>query len=548
MSRKTLRPRLGVESLERRDTPTTWVVGDLNFDWSFEAYPSITNTNGSVKIQGTGSDDIIRVENWQPVLSQDSMAFSFNSNVGDNAIFGDQIMITVTDAQGNVRTDMNGNPLRHYYQPSSVNIIEANALGGNDRTLNTTNKVMVHAGGEGNDTLSGGSNMDILNGGNGDDSLTGGDGNDQLYGMAGQDRLYGNNGNDLMQSGEQNDSLYGGYGNDKMDGEGGEDFFMGGPNNDTMSGGDGWDTMLGEAGNDVMHGDAGNDLISGGSENDDLFGDAGNDDLQGFSGNDGLFGGSGHEYLTGGGGYDRFLKWEATGNKTTIVDQKSYDSVTVFKNTTSTTVFTVQGHKLRYAPAAWSEAEIAQVDSGLSFMHHEVGNVKLLKRSNGSNMAMLRFGGYIAYNEVDGNNDANDLKANELGVSFAGFNTNDGRVFFNGLTFDGSTYDVASTVIHELAHNWDNENSKFTQWKALSGWVNKSTPGTNQTLSKDKKWVYTTGTEFARDYGKTNPYEDFSTTFEAYYALKMGKLSYDELVRQTAKLNFIGLFITQMGQ
>jgi hypothetical protein len=296
-----------------------------------------------------------------------------------------------------------------------------------------------------------------------------------------------------------------------------------------------------------MHGNAGNDILSAGDGNDNLYGEAGNDDLEGFAGNDGLFGGSGLDYLNGGGGNDRFLKWVAAGNQTTVADLKSNDSLTQFKDTTSTTTFNVQGHALRYSPASWSEGEIELADGGLAFMHGETGNVKLLKRSNGGNMTFLRFGGYIAYNETDGHNDASDQKANALGVTFAGFNTGDGRVFFNAGTFNGSAHDVASTVVHELAHNWDTENGKFDEWKSLSGWIKKTTAGAGQTLSKDGQWVYNTNAPFARDYGKTNPYEDFTTSFEAYFDLQTGQLSYSELVRQQAKLGFIGLFITRMS-
>jgi hypothetical protein len=37
-------------------------------------------------------------------------------------------------------------------------------------------------------------------------------------------------------------------------------------------------------------------------------------------------------------------------------------------------------------------------------------------------------------------------------------------------------------------------------------------------MSLDGAWAYEAGTEFAREYGKTNPYEDFATVFEKYFA------------------------------
>jgi len=170
-------------------------------------------------------------------------------------------------------------------------------------------------------------------------------------------------------------------------------------------------------------------------------------------------------------------------------------------------------------------------------------------------MTVLRFGDYIPYNETDGHNDANDHKANTDGPGFAGFNTGDGRIFFNDGTFTGPTA-VARTTVHEFAHNWDTENGHFSEWKALSGWQPRYLHvgfvtidlATQFPLSKDGKWVYSPAAEFAREYGKTNPYEDFTTTFETYYNLKMGLLSYTDLVRLTPKLNFIGLFVTRMSQ
>jgi len=536
MSRTALRPRLGVETLEQRAIPAIFSV---------MSYGSISFANGSVVAQGTEYDDVIRVHKYEPVLSQSN---AFAGNWDDVTAFGDQIIVTITDAQGNVRSDWSGNPLLQSFNYNSVNLIEANCLGGNDRTSNATGKTMVHAGGEGNDSMFGGWDMDILNGGNGNDSLVGGDGNDQLYGMAGNDRMVGDGGNDYMQGGDQRDSMSGGGGHDTMFGEGDMDEMLGGYGDDTLSGGDDLDIILGEAGRDLLNGDGGNDIMSGGSENDLMYGDAGNDQLEGNGGNDGLFGGAGKEHLFGGSGIDSFLKWEGAGNTTTVHDRKSNESLTVFKNTTSVQTFNHQGVTLRYNPAVWGEDEIEQVDVGMDFLHQETGNTRLLRRSNGTNQAMLRFGDYIPYNDTDGKNDVKDAFANQEGPRFAGFNKGDGRIYLNHLTFDDAPVSViASIVVHEFAHNWDTENGKYAEWKGLSGWVAGSNPGLGQSLSSDGKWVYNSDDPFARDYGKTNPLEDFATSFEAYFALKSGTLSYFDLVRLTPKLNFIGLFITRMS-
>jgi hypothetical protein len=368
--------------------------------------------------------------------------------------------------------------------------------------------------------------------------MNGGAGDDRMSGEAGYDQMFGEDGFDIMNGGDANDT---------MNGQAGPDWILGGAGDDDLTGGDGNDLLYGEAGNDRLHADAGNDFLSGGLGSDDLYGGAGNDDVEGGSGNDGLFGGAGTDTLGGGTGIDRFLKWVAAGNTTTLADAQSNESVTTFKDTTTVQTFNPLGQTLRYQPAAWTEAEIEQVDGGLDFLHGQTGNTRLLRRSNGGNMTVLRFGDYIPYNETDGTNDANDHKANTDGPGFAGFNTGDGRIFFNDGTFAGPTA-VARTTVHEFAHNWDTENGKFGEWKALSGWVQTSTPNADQTLSRDGHWVYTSTAEFARDYGRTNPYEDFTTTFEAYFDLQTGRLSYTELLRLAPKLNFIGLFVTRMSQ
>ena len=544
MKRNTLRARLAIDTLERRDVPAflgpTIDWDDLVFEQVGYDYGSITLANGIVKVEGTDANDVIKVQKYEPVLSQ-----FFSSGGDSNSIFN-SIQITISDEQGNLKHDAQGNSLSRFYSPSAFSLIEVNAWGGNDRTVNLTDKTMVHSGGNGNDTMQGGSGMDILNGGYGDDFLYGGDGGDQLYGGPGKNFMRGEGGNDYMLGGDEKDSMGGGSGDDRMFGEGGMDEMMGGDGNDSMFGGADFDIVIGEANDDTIHGDDGNDILSGGTGNDKLYGDAGNDDLQGFAGNDGLFGGAGKNTLNGGTGIDRFLRWAVTGNSTKIEDKKSNESITTFKNTTTVQTLSFRGTTLRYEAASFVEDEIEQIDGGLAFMHLESGNTRLLRRSNGGNMTMLRYGSYIPYNATDGVNDVKDQLANDNGPRFVGFNKNDGRIYYNQGTF-GSDKDVASTVIHELAHNWDNENANYTQWKALSGWVSGSNPNANQTLSQDESWVYNSTAEFARSYGRTNPREDFATTFEAYYALKSGDLSYSELVRQTAKLNFIGLFITSIS-
>src|SRR5262245_7804366 len=329
MTRTTPRARLGVETLERRDTPSVFDLianlGDLQFqEATFQEYGSITFANGTVTATGTNADDVIRVSTYTPIFTARLIGGL------DEVVLREQLVVTITDTAGNVRADADGVPLTRSFNPSSVNFVQANALGGNDRTVNATDKLVVHLGGEGNDTLLGGAGRDILNGGNGNDSILGGAGDDVLSGMAGNDRLSGEAGADLVQGGDGFDILNGGTGNDTC---------LGAAGDDGLSGLDGDDIILGEDGNDRLHGNFGNDFLSGGSGRDDLYGGAGNDDLEGGSGNDGLFGGAGRDTLLGGSGIDRFLKWVGAGNTTTIADAPSYEPIRTFKDTTTVQTF-----------------------------------------------------------------------------------------------------------------------------------------------------------------------------------------------------------------
>jgi Ca2+-binding RTX toxin-like protein len=546
MTRTTPRTRLGLETLDRRDLPSVFDVaahlGDLLAPGpTIQQYGSITLAGGTVTATGTYGDDVITVSTWTPVFTARLVGG------GDIGAIGDQVVVAITDAYGNVRTDADGAPLRRSFDASEVYTVLADGLGGNDRITNGTDRWSNLAGGDGNDTLIGGSSHDILRGDSGNDSLLGGAGNDLINGGAGDDRMSGEAGYDQMFGEDGFDIMNGGDGNDTMNGQAGPDWILGAAGDDDLTGGDGNDLLYGEAGNDRVHADAGNDFLSGGLGGDDLYGGAGNDDVEGGSGNDGLFGGAGKDTLAGGTGIDRFLKWVASGNATTLADAQSNESVTTFKDTTTVVTDPVGDLTLRYQPASWAEAEIEQVDAGLGFMHDQTGNARLLKRSNGGNMTFLRYGAYIPYDATDGQNDATDMRANAAGPSYVGFNTGDGRVYMNDGTFT-SDLAVARTTVHELAHNWQTANGKFGEWKALSGWVQTSTPNADQTLSKDGHWVYTSTAEFARDYGRTNPYEDFATSFEAYFLLQTGRLPYTELLRLAPKLNFIGLFVTRMSQ
>ncbi len=95
-----------------------------------------------------------------------------------------------------------------------------------DGTSTNTVIVTVHAGGNGNDTLTGTGGTDMMFGQNG---------NDTLSGLAGNDLLCGGNGDDQLIGGNNDDTMAGSAGNDRLTGGAGADRFRGGPGTDTAT-------------------------------------------------------------------------------------------------------------------------------------------------------------------------------------------------------------------------------------------------------------------------------------------------------------------------
>lgn len=442
--------------------------------------------NGILRVEGTNSADVISIDEVSaPVLQTVFLGSGLGSGAGiqsasvarlqTNAIFlGPSVKVTVAQPNGTVLDQAQ-------FSKSSVTSIEVRSLGGNDVVENDTSISSRQFGGSGNDVLRGGSARDYLYGQSG---------NDQLLGNAGNDYLSGSYGNDTLEGGSGNDSLYGSY------------------DDDTLLGGSGADYLYGSSGNDVLKGESGNDSLYGGSGDDDHYGGSGNDYLSGSSGDDGLYGGSGTDSLRGGGGDDRFLVLNdvpvqflgiTVGHTTadTIHDKASNDAKVNFENG--------EGRRFDFSGGRWSElddgtftpAEIERVDQALADLHHKTGNTTLLKKADGGEVVFERLGP-----QIDGN-------FNVGGVNGGG------KITLLDATFS-SDRGLAQTVFHEIGHNWEDENARWDDWKAISGWRSffwfwESKDGYTQ--SGDGDWWYRDGTTFASNYAKTNPKEDFAEYF-----------------------------------
>ena len=380
------------------------------------------------------------------------------------------------------------------------------------------------------DVISGSFGNDSLYGGAGNDILQGLEGNDWLQGDAGMDTLRGGAHNDVLNGGEQADTLVGGDGNDTLRGGGGDDQLWGGaenkPNvgrviytndsdnlygdadNDVLYGGAGLvDYLFGGIGDDVLWGEEGNDYLYGDENNDTLYGGAGLDSLFGGAGNDGLFGGwgDGQDSLTGGAGADRFLQSRYDIKLTPIEEDKIQDLAYEDAN-----VLFARGDK------NWTDKEVIAADEGLAWLHKTTNNTSLLKTPGSDKpMSLSRFG----YLEHDG-------------MAAAGINSS-GKIW---IADNGTNGEV---VVHEIAHNWDQQFDSIF-FAQLSGWEvwNLTTNPTIKSnylqaarfgekqswVSGGQKycWIYRADAQFSDTYGRTNPREDFATCLEKYYALTKG--------------------------
>ncbi|MFC1758007.1 hypothetical protein ACFL2H_04470 [Planctomycetota bacterium] len=445
---------------------------------------------GNDQLIGGGGNDTLHGQNGSD---------SLNGGAGNDRLYGGAGNDTIFGGSGNDTAQGGDGRDRMYGGSGNDNLDGQND---NDSLYGEYGNDVLR-GGAGNDYISGSSGTDNLRGGSGDDTISGGYHNDFLDGESGNDTLWGGSGDDTIEGGSGNDNITGSYGNDTIRGEWGNDTIDGGHGNDNIRGGYGNDsirgyvgndTLRGDAGNDVIRGDSGNDYLYGGSGNDNLYGHDGVDRLYGEAGLDGLFGGDDADYLWGGSGHDRFL---SRGKQLDELrqDRSSSEAVVTFKTGSYTFYDQV------FLPASWTDTEIEQVDEALAVMHQSVGNTKLLKRANGDPITFLQRKAAMTTNKGGWNSGANITIVENGPVS-------------KGLIF------------HEIAHNWDNDLATFPAFKNISGWTswpsNLPVPpgymrGNNDLSDNTSPWIYKTNANFASNYARTNPNEDFAESFESYF-------------------------------
>ena len=346
------------------------------------------------------------------------------------------------------------------------------------------------------------SSVERVIGGSGNDVLIGSAIANTLEGRAGIDSIFGRAGNDTILGGADGDFLFGELGDDDISGQsGGDDLF----------GGNGEDTLRGDGGDDVLHGDDGNDRLLGGGGEDELFGD---------DGIDSLFGSDGLDDLTGGADSDRFLDSYSMVLGVRVWSDNHLDKVSddvrigFNDGTTEKNVF-----DSIFAVGSWTDADVEAIDVGLKVLHEATSNKNLLQRAPNT----IFSGNLVTITRQGAPNDASTVLA---------WNAGRGRIFVADATFNDSR-SPAEVIIHEMAHNWDDEFDP-ANWSPLSGWVlSLPSPGPTfvQADSYDGPlgamfyWYDSTLEGFVSDYAKSNPLEDLAESFANYF-MNLGGLSF----------------------
>lgn len=305
---------------------------------------------------------------------------------------------------------------------------------------------------------------------------------------------YGFGGNDVFNGGSNVDTLWGQNGEDTLRGVAGNDFLYGGNDSDTLEGGSGVDTLYGQNGNDHLFGGSGDDLLYGGAGMDGLFGDAGLDTYNGGSGGDRFLNdpNEGHQYFADFGSEDVQMHFSSA----------PYRS------------FNINGTLTNWGAGQWSTQDILQMDKAFEVLARRTGNNILLVDVDGDELTFFR---HSIYSDDNPN------------ASYTAYN-NGGDMYFSDNVFN-SENSVFRTVVHEIAHNWDTAEEVNVRlpgqgatiiggFQSISGWSNSPLLGQffdGYDVSLDGEWSHLSNATFSRNYGRTNPFEDFATVAEEYF-------------------------------
>jgi hypothetical protein len=281
-------------------------------------------------------------------------------------------------------------------------------------------------------------------------------------------------------------------------------------------------------GNAILVGGSGTNFLVGGPGNDELFAGAGSSVLIAGTGQNALGDGPGRNLLIGGRGADRFLLTNPANDY--ILNQTAADARIYFVGVTGTENLGTE--QVVGTHAAWSQPDVQAVDFALSEIEQRVGNTSLLKMPDGTPLTFRRQG-------VDSN-------PNSL---LLGWNTLDGKITLLDNAFADLQW-LHRTVYHEIGHNWEDtsDNKLWGAFTGLSGWsYGASSPNLNlytQAPETDSSWWFKKGTAFVRDYSRTNPWEDWATSVEAYFSQTFTHEMEAGAELAPAKINVVNQFLT----
>lgn len=115
-----------------------------------------------------------------------------------------------------------------------------------------------------------------------------------------------------------------------------------------------------------------------------------------------------------------------------------------------------------FEAGSWSTQDIQQVDAALRALHMKTNNDALLQRDFnfdldvGFELWFFRYGQQIDGPAVNAVNGGNGIKLFQS-------------------AFDNGQASLMQTVFHEVGHNWDTENPYWSDFQAISGWVQSDT-------------------------------------------------------------------------
>lgn len=163
----------------------------------------------------------------------------------------------------------------------------------------------------------------------------------------------------------------------------------------------------------------------------------------------------------------------------------------------------------------WNDSEILRTDQGFDLLHKLTGNTRLL-RDSVAGRDSLRFYRY-------------EGKRSGCGTVACNYGSNH-HIYVGDETFSGSQDWTRQVFVHEIAHNWEDEGSVWSSFLAESGWSKSGGAGRTRGsyvdsdgVTQESDWYFSDSTQdFARAYGRYNPYEDFATTFALYVTSENG--------------------------